>query len=102
MKTILNRKVRLYIPDAYSTEISYVTKQLAKKFGGTTNYKTEGTWVNDEGDLIKEGITVIEAWYSNKQHVLVLAHMIDLALHVKEKCNQDCVAMEYEEELYIV
>lgn len=101
MKTILDRKVRMYIPSAYSTEISYVTKNLAEKFGGTTNYKTEGTWVNDEGDLIKESITVIEAWYKKKGYV-VLAHMIDLALHVKEKCKQDCVAMVFEEEMYIV
>lgn len=102
MKNILNRKIKIYIPSVFGKEINRMSVILAKKFGGVTVYKTEGAGINDEGELIKENVTVIEAWYQEKKQLLVLAHMIDLALHVKEKCKRDCVAMEYEEEMYIV
>lgn len=33
---------------AYKIPITKTTKTLAKKFGGTTNFLVEGTWVNIE------------------------------------------------------
>lgn len=102
MRTIMNRKVRVYVPSECVIEISHVTNRLAKKFGGVTVYKTESACVNDEGELIKEDVTVIEAWYKEKEHLLVFTHMMGLALHVKERCKQDCVAMEVEGEMTLV
>jgi len=79
-----------------------VQKELAKKFGGTTTFHTEGSWVDDEGDLVEEGVEVVTAWYSSNEYVYGTAFVVDLAVRVREKANQDCVAIEVEGEMILV
>jgi len=99
---ITDRKVAIYIPVGYSSVLSMVQKELAKKFGGTTTFHTERSRIDGEGDLVEEGTEVVTSWYSSKEHIRVPAFIIDLAIRAKEEANQDCVAIETEGEMMLV
>lgn len=92
----------VYIPSDCSVAIAHTTEKLAKKFGSTTNYKAEGARVNDEGELIKEEITVIKAFYGDADYPHATAFIIDLAIDLKEELSQDCIAVEVGGEMIII
>jgi hypothetical protein len=102
MRDIKDTSAAIYIPSAYKAAISKTTKTLAKKFGGTTNVKAEGTWVNEDDELIKEEVTIIRAWYAKSAYLLATAFIIDLAVRLREECKQDCIAIEVEGEMILV
>jgi len=102
MLKIMDRKVAIYIPAGYTPVLSMVQKELAKKFGGTTTFHAERSWVDNEGNLIEEGAEVVTSWYSSKEHIRVLDFIIDLAIRAKEEAHQDCIAIEVEGEMMLV
>jgi len=99
---IMDRKVAIYVPVGYTPVLSMVQKELAEKFGGTTTFHTEGSWIDADGDLVEEGVEVVTSWYSSKEYIRAPAFVIDLAVRVREKAHQDCVAIEVEGEMLIV
>jgi len=99
---IMDRKVAIYVPVGYTPVLSMVQKELAKKFGGTTTFHTEGSWVDGEGDLVEEGVEVVTSWYSSKEYIYGTAFVVDLAVRVREKAHQDCIAIEVEGEMILV
>ena len=92
----------MYIPMEYHKAIHRTTEILAKRFGGTTNINGQDTRVNEDGELIKEGVTIIRAWYTKAQYLLTTAFIIDLAVKLREECKQDCIAIEVEGEMILV
>jgi len=99
---IMNRKVAVYIPVGYTPVLHMVQKELAEKFGGTTTFHTDRSWIDGDGDLVEEGVEVVTSWYSSKEHIRVPAFVIDLAMKAKTKANQDCIVIEVEEEMMLV
>ena len=99
---IMDRKVAIYVPVGYSTVLSMVQKELAKKFGDTTTFHMDKSWIDGEGDLVEEGVEVVTSWYSSKEYIRAPAFVIDLAIRAKEKANQDCVAIEVEGEMMLI
>jgi len=98
----MDGKVAVYIPVGYTPVLHMVQMQLARKFGGTTTFHTDGSWIDGEGDLVEEGIEVVTSWYSSKEHIRVSAFVIDIAARAKAEANQDCVAIEVEGEMILV
>ena len=99
---IMDRKVAVYIPVGYTSVLSMVQEVLADKFGGTTTFHTDNSWIDGEGDLVEKGVEVVISWYSSKEYIRVPAFIIDLATRVKAEANQDCVAVEVEEEMMLI
>lgn len=102
MKDIKDTSAAVYIPSEFPVAIAHTTEILAKKFGGTSNIKAEGTWVNEKGELVKEEVTIIKAWYAKNAYLLATAFIIDLAVRLREECGQDCIAIEVEGEMMLV
>jgi hypothetical protein len=102
MRDIKDMHAAVYIPAAYKAAITQTTKTLAKRFGGTSNFLVEGTWVNEDGELIKEKVVIISVWYAQKSFLLATAFIIDLAVRLREECKQDCMAIEVEGEMILV
>ena len=102
MRDVKNASVAIYIPSAYSTVISKTTETFVKKFGGAINTIVEGTSENDNGDFVREKMTAIRSWYAKAEHLCVPLFIIDLAVDVKEKCNQGRIAIEVEGEMILV
>ena len=96
MRDIKDANVAVYIPMEYHKAIHRTTEILAKKFGGTTNINAQGTWMDAEGNLVKEGVTIIRAWYAKTQYLLTSAFIIDLAVKLREECKQVCIMIEVE------
>ena len=99
---IMDRKAAIYVPAGYTPVLHMVQKALAAKFGGTTTFHTDGSWIDGEGDLVEEGVEVVTSWYSLKEHIRVLDFTIDLAVRAREKAHQDCIAIEVEGEMMLV
>ena len=102
MRDIKDTNAAVYIPMEYHKAIHRTTEILAKKFGGTTNINAQGTWMDAEGNLVKEGVTIIRAWYAKAQYLLATAFIIDLAVKLREECKQDCIAIEVEGEMLLI
>ena len=99
---IMDRKVAVYVPVGYTPVLHMVQEELAKKFGGTTTFHTDGSWIDGEGDLVEEGVEVVTSWYSSKEYIRAPAFVIDLAIRAKEEANQDAVAIEVEGEMMLL
>ena len=102
MRDIKDTSVAIYIPSEFPVAIAHTTEALAEKFGGTTNIKAEGTRVNEKGELIKEEVTIIRAWYAQKSYLLATGFIIDLAVKIREDCKQGYIAIEVEGEMVLV
>jgi len=98
----MDKKVAVYIPVGYTPVLHTVQRELAKKFGGTTTFHTDGSWIDGEGDLVEEGVEVVTSWYSSKEYVRAPAFVIDIATRAKAEANQDCIAIEVEGEMMLV
>jgi len=98
----MDGKVAIYVPLGYTPVLHMVQKELAHKFGGTTTFHTDGSWIDSDGDLVEEGMEVVTSWYSLKEHLKVVDFMIDLARKVKTKANQELVTVEVEGEMLLV
>ena len=48
--------------DAGEHRLDMVKRQIARAFGGFTAYDAAGGWVDDDGNLIQEPVTVVESY----------------------------------------
>ena len=62
-------------PSRFSSEVTQVVQELTERFGGATSFlrgAAEGRWKNDDGEIEKDDVVVIEvqvsevsiAWWS--------------------------------------
>lgn len=65
-----------------------VKKNLCEWFGGCTETAGNGSWVDGNGMIVSEEVTVFETLTDN-EHVLPILE--GLAAHVKNVCNQEAV-----------
>lgn len=64
-----------------------VKKRMAGKFGGFTAYDAAGGWVDGDGNLIEEPVTVIESYTGDDETAPMYARCI--ALEVLNMLYQD-------------
>lgn len=89
-------KVRFYIPDHLPKSdrvIDEVCRRLSELYGGATAIESgAGYWVDDDGELIEDSVTLVES----------LAEEVDttdlemLAGYIKATLNEDAVLFEIE------
>ena len=102
MKDIKDASTAVYIPTVFTEVIAMTTALMGRKFGSTTNIKAETTWVDEDGKVIKEDVTIIRSWYDTSIHIFAIGFIIALAVKVKGRCKQDCVAVEVEGEMVLI
>jgi hypothetical protein len=95
--------VRLIIPNQFlfqhingcvhKTDVHHYLKQVAKIAGGYTCYRGHGGWIDSEGVLVEEPVTIVDMSINTYYHdaVLVDLELRDLARTIALDLSQECV-----------
>ena len=102
MRDTKDTNAAIYIPAVYTVVIAETTKTLAEKFGGASNLLVEKTWIDEDGELIKEKVVILRSWFAQRKFLLSTAFIIDLAVKVREKCEQVSISVEVEGEMLLI
>ncbi|MCA1800345.1 MAG: DUF3574 domain-containing protein, partial [Actinobacteria bacterium] len=81
--------------------VEIVQNDFSLMFGGSTAYKAVGTYKADNGELVKEAVTVVTANIAelDDDAEFLLTTLCEL---VKERHQQECVALEVDGKMYFV
>lgn len=104
---MLNKKVSLYVPSTqnkgqplpegkHEKLVSQVAEQFSELFGGATCTPAEGYYKADNGDLIRERITIVTS-YHDKETYTALALVIPIAQVIKTRYGQEAISIETEQ-----
>jgi hypothetical protein len=115
MKTLkncirLSCSVKIYVPSTINVNESFnnliwvdnTLKFLAGEFGGSTASKALGAWVAMDGQLIKENVTTVLSYASQDQLEQGIQKVYDFCLDMKAKLGQESIALEVNNELYLI
>ena len=106
----LSSQVKVYVPstigvrEAFET-IEWVDKTLnllSKEFGGATATSALGAWVSNQGDLIKENVTLVFAYARQENLENSIARIYEFCLEMKIALGQEAIALEVNGELYLI
>lgn len=106
----LSQKVKIYVPSTVDVNIAadnskYVEKSLkllASAFGGATSYQAFGAWLSQSGELVKESITVCEAFCKEADLQNSIELIYDFCLELKIELKQEAIALEVNGILHFV
>lgn len=108
----LDHQFRIYLPShtmtgediATETRIELVRDVMTKFsewFGGATSYNAHGAWRGPTGVDI-EKVTIVEAYATNEAVDEHIADVVQLMNTIKRSVNQDAVALEYDNKMYLL
>ena len=78
-------------------KLDTVRKHLGQTFGGYTEVKTFGGWVNDKGKLIQENTRTYEIGTNAKRGTIIAA-----SAKVRDVMQQQCVAVTINNKMEMV
>ena len=88
------------LPNAQSFVTDALT-QLSALFGGATANVAEGAWINDDGTLIREQVTIVYAFASELSDNLINS-VVALCEKIKAEGKQAAVSLEVNGKLFFV
>ena len=107
-------QIRLIVPNCNRNTSPIVAygKRLAEIAGGFTAFQAVGGWIDNQGQLIQEPVTVFDASLSD-EYVSVnassgqasvgpVARFRDLAKHVRRELNQECVYLSFDGQVELI
>lgn len=106
----LNQNVKIYIPSTTdinkevdtSLHVEQALSLLASSFGGATSYQAFGAWLSASGQLIKEKVTVCEAFCKEIEIQEKIEDIYDFCLKLKIDLKQEAIALEVNGTLHLV
>lgn len=115
MKTLkncvkLSSSVRIYVPSTIDVDkdfdnaayVDSAMRLLSMKFGGATSSQALGSWVSSSGQLVKEHVTIVFAYAEQVQLNKHIEAIHDFCVQMKLKLGQEAIALEVNNELYLV
>ena len=104
---MLTRRISLYVPSTqnkgqalpqgkHERLVSDVAEQFTSLFGGATCTPAEGYYKADNGELIRERITIVTS-YHDKETYTALALVIPIAQVIKTRYGQEAISIETEQ-----
>ena len=115
MKTLkncikLSCQVKVYVPSTIGVKqafdsIEWVDKALAllsKEFGGATASSAMGAWVSNQGELVKENVSVVFAYARQEQLEQSIDRVYDFCLEMKTALTQEAIALEVNGDMYLI
>ena len=115
MKTLkncikLSCQVKVYIPSTINVKESVDSSEwtdkalelLSNEFGGATSTTALGAWVSNQGELVKEGVTVVFAYANQDKLEWSINKVYDFCLSMKQALSQEAIALEVNGEMYLV
>ncbi|MFC6717919.1 hypothetical protein ACFQGT_09785 [Natrialbaceae archaeon GCM10025810] len=91
-----SKKVRFYIPttkDGAEDVVDEVVIRLSNLFGGATTLPAKGAYVMNDGELVREEVTLVESFHTDMK----TADLTQVALQIKDALNEEAVAFEVEQ-----
>lgn len=98
-----------YVPSTHSGQTvdlqalqdrtSFVSSIFAKYFGGVTVVSAFGQWVDQTGQIISEPVNLVQSFATDNSH---LADLLDLAAELRATYHQECIALQHNNDLYLV
>ena len=82
--------------------IEEAEKWLSKTFGGYTQVKAVGGWVNQNGKLVKEQVYKVIVYSDRASFKKNQQALLRKLAEWKRKWNQDILSYEYENDLYFI
>ena len=107
----LHSKVSIYVPSTTNVNeqtdntamVDYVHTKLSEMFGGATCAPAIGGWVSEQGELVKERVTIVYAFCTDEQLDKHLEQdVLPLCEQIKNDMSQEAVSLEVNGELYFV
>jgi hypothetical protein len=101
-----SRKIALYVPSTQNVGkplpegkheklVSQVAEQFTKAFGGATATAGEGFYTAENGELIRERVTIVTS-YHDKTTSEALSIVIPIAKVIKTRYGQEAITIETE------
>lgn len=108
----LGHKVAVYVPSTINTSrpltsaehdqhVQRTLRFFAGRFGGATAERAVGAWVDSDGDLVTEDVTIVYA-YAAQLTTADLAAVRSYSQLLRDVLSQEAVAVEVDGELYFV
>ena len=106
-----NLKLAIYVPSESNGK--NLSKELIKEVekecliflcdicGGCTIYPGTGIWVNNNREIVRENVLVIQS-YGEIQTFEIFPKMKEFCLKMKEILEQDAIAFEIDNKLHII
>lgn len=106
----LSCQVKVYVPSTIGVReafnsLDWIEKTmsiLSKEFGGATATSALGAWVSNQGDLVKENVTVVFAYASQDQLEQSIDKVYEFCLSMKHGLGQEAIALEVNGEMYLI
>ena len=104
---MLKSKVIIYVPSTqnkgqplpegkHEALVEEVAKQFTTYFGGATCTAGTGYYQADNGDLIRERVTLVTSYHDKKSDE-ALALVVPIALAIKSEYGQEAISVETEQ-----
>lgn len=105
----LKEKVSIYVPSTYAVNVKilndkYVQKvemELASIFGGATSMETTGSYVANNGTLVREKINLVYA-FAEKIGNEEIDKILTICEWLKLEMVQECIALEINGEMHFI
>ena len=99
----LENNIKVYVPIIRGREgaISYIRDIMSGAFGGTTEYRTRGSWIDNYGETIFDDIMIIES-FTNKSMNDIKKLAAEYVETIKMDLKQEAVSIEINNILYII
>ena len=96
--------MRLFVPEADDSaqRVEETAETFSGLFGGATSYKAVGYWQSDVDGLVREHVTIVEAFCDTDAVNREIDSVLDTAEQLKLSMKQEAVAVEINNKLYLV
>lgn len=112
IKPALTHKATITVPSTLGTSgaapeelversIEIVQNDFSLMFGGSTTVQAQGTYKADNGEIVKENVTLVTANIAELDDDAELL-LTTLAELIKSRHKQECVALEVDGEMYFI
>lgn len=109
---VLDHKIRIYVPshtrtgeaidnDVRAELVTDVMTKFSTWFGGATSYNAHGAWRGPTGVDI-EKVTIVEAYATNEAVDDHIGDVVTYMNTIKRGVDQDAVALEYDNKMYLL
>lgn len=106
----LSCQVKVYVPSTIRIRqqfncLDWIEKTmslLSNEFGGATATTALGAWVSNQGDLVKENVTVVFSYATQDKLEKSINNVYDFCLSMKHGLEQESIALEINGEMYLI
>jgi hypothetical protein len=106
----LSASVKIYVPSTMDVDkaidsAKFVDEALAfltEEYGGATASLAEGAWLANSGAIVRESVTLLNAFCAPEALAASEGRLLAFCARLKAAMRQESVALEVNNELYLV